>query len=279
MTIKKQENASMEILNTREAADLLNVNPQTLKNYIYSGKLPALKTPGGHHRIKKSDLKNIGFIIKEEKPPLHFSSGELWEAYNGLAVTLDATVEAFVKALDTRQIISSGHSSRVADLACSVGKGMGLAEKQLRELRLAALFHDVGKVGISEAILGKPGRLTDQEYFMIKKHPEIGEIIVKEMKHLSPLASSVRHHHERFDGKGYPDKIGGSDIELKARIIAVAEAYDFLNSDLSFRRGFSNDDILGEIKNCSGTQFDPSVVKYFIDHKGENKSNNLLKTN
>jgi HD-GYP domain-containing protein (c-di-GMP phosphodiesterase class II) len=180
-------------------------------------------------------------------------------------------VESLVKALDTRDIVASGHSSRVADLSCAVGDIMGFPEKELQDLKLAALFHDVGKIGISESILGKPGRLTDQEYFLVKKHPEIGEEIVEAVGHLNSIAPVVRHHHERFDGKGYPDKIGSSDIELNSRIISVADAYDFLRSELSFRRALSVDDSLQEIKDYSGTQFDPEVVKNFVETiKGHN---------
>lgn len=257
--------ASKEILNTREAAALLKVTTQTIKNYIYSGKLNAIKTPGGHHRIRRVDLKSLGFVIDEERSQQSFSTEELWDAYNKLLATFVTTVEAFIKALDTRDIISSGHSARVAGLSCAVGRNYGFSEKELRDLKLAALLHDVGKIGISENILGKPGRLTDQEFFLIKQHPEIGENLVSGVDHLRGLAPVIRHHHERFDGSGYPDKLGGSDIELNSRIISVADAFDFLRSDLSFRRAMSVDDSLQEIKSASGTQFDPDVVRIFVD--------------
>jgi excisionase family DNA binding protein len=257
--------ASKEILNTREAAALLKVTTQTIKNYIYSGKLKAIKTPGGHHRIRRVDLKSLGFVIDEERAQQTFSTEELWDAYNKLLATFVTTVEAFIKALDTRDIISSGHSARVAGLSCAVGRNFGFSEPALRDLKLAALLHDVGKIGISENILGKPGRLTDQEFFLIKQHPEIGENLVSGVDHLITLAPVIRHHHERFDGSGYPDKLGGSDIELNSRIISVADAFDFLRSDLSFRRAMSVDDSLQEIKSASGTQFDPDVVRIFVD--------------
>ena len=257
---------SKEILNTREAAALLKVTTQTIKNYIYSGRLKAIKTPGGHHRIRRIDLKSLGFVIEEEeKSQQNFSMEELWDAYNNLMCAFISTVESLIKALDTRDIVSSGHSSRVSDLSCSVGRAMRFSEKELQDLKLAALLHDVGKIGISESILGKPGRLTDQEFFLVKKHPEIGEKIVDAVENLKPIAPAIRHHHERFDGKGYPDKIGGSDIELNSRIISVSDAYDFLRSELSFRRAFSVDDSLQEIKDSSGTQLDPEIVKFFVD--------------
>jgi excisionase family DNA binding protein len=265
MTIKTKDITSKEILTTREAAALLKVVPQTIKNYIYSGKLKTLKTPGGHHRIRSIDLKSIGFVVEEEKDQQNLSMEEVWDNNNRLMGAFVSTVESLIKALDTRDIIQSGHSSRVANLSYAVGDKMGFSEKGLQDLRMGALLHDVGKIGISEVILGKPGRLTDQEYSLVKKHSEIGEEIVSEIEDLKPIASSVRHCHERFDGKGYPDGIRGSDIELNSRIISVADAYDFLRSDLSIRKALSGDDALQEIRNHSGTQFDPEIVKNFVD--------------
>jgi len=254
-----------EVLNTREAAGLIKVTTQTIKNYIYSGKLTAIKTPGGHHRIRKTDLEELGFVVEEKREHNQLTKEEITNAYNRLLHQYMATIEALMKALDERDIISSGHSARVADLSCQVGISMELSEQELRELRLAALLHDVGKIGISENILGKPGRLTDQEYFLVKKHPEIGEKLVGKIEFLQPLAASIRHCHERFDGKGYPDGIAGNVIDLNARIIAVADTYDYLRSDLSFRRALSVDDSLREIKRSAGSQLDPNTVKIFVD--------------
>ena len=136
MTIKTKDIVSKEIFTVREAAALLNVTTQTIKNYIYAGKLKVLKTPGGHHRIRRIDLKSLGFAVEEEKGPKNFSMDELWSAYNNLLNTIVSTVESFTKALDTRDIVSSGHSSRVADLSCTVGDVMGFSENELRDLRL-----------------------------------------------------------------------------------------------------------------------------------------------
>jgi len=254
---------SKEILNTREAAALLKVTTQTIKNYIYSGKLKAIKTPGGHHRIRRVDLQGLGFVVEEDMARQSFAPDDLWGAYNKLLDTFVRTVEAFIRALDTRDIVASGHSARVADLACGVGRNMGYSEQQMQDLRLAALLHDVGKVGISESILGKPGRLTDQEFFLIKQHPEIGEKIVAGVDRLRNIAPIIRHHHERFDGSGYPDRLRGNDIEMNSRIISVADTFDFLRSDLSFRKSLSVDDTLREISMSAGTQFDPDIVNAF----------------
>lgn len=256
---------SKEILNTREAAALLKVTTQTIKNYIYSGRLQAIKTPGGHHRIRRQDLQSIGFVADETRGLQSLSRDDLWTAYSGLLGTFIETVEALIKALDMRDILTSGHSSRVAEVSCAVGTHMGLREKDMQDLRLAALLHDVGKVGISDAILGKPGRLTEQEFFLVKKHCEIGEKIVSGVDYLRGVAPVIRHHHEFYNGKGYPDGIGGEDIELNARIIAIADAFDFLRSDLSFRAPLSLPETLSEIQGGAGAQFDPRVVDAFVD--------------
>ena len=251
-----------EVLSARESAGLMHVTTQTIKNYIYSGKLKALKTPGGHHRIRRSDLMNLGFIQNSGGTERSTTTG-LTPLYKHLFDQYIATIEVLMKALDDRDIIRSGHSSRVAALSCAVGENMGFAESELRDLKLAALLHDVGKIGISENILSKPRRLTDQEYFVVKKHPEIGEKIAGKVEVLQPLALSIRQSHERFDGKGYPDGVAGTAIDLNARIIAVTDTYDYLHSDLAYRRAFSNDDSIRELNKAAGLQFDPRIVTMF----------------
>lgn len=271
--VKKTKDLEVkEVLNTREAAGLIKVTTQTIKNYIYSGKLKAIKTPGGHHRIHRSALTKLGFIVDERGEPEMATLADLANSYSRLLDQYVATIEALMRALDERDIITSGHSSRVANMSCSVGQSMDFTDREIQDLRLTALLHDVGKIGISENILGKPGRLTDQEYFLVKKHPEIGEKIVAKVELLQPLAVSIRQCHERFDGKGYPDGIVGTEIDLKARIIAVADTFDFLRSDLSFRRALSVDDSLREINKVAGTQLDPHVVKLFVDNVNGNRA-------
>jgi excisionase family DNA binding protein len=256
MTKKTSTVEFKEMISTREAARLLHVTTQTIKNYIYSGRLKGIKTPGGHHRILRSDLINLGFSEGSRKPERSAANSYLFEQYV-------ETIKAFMNALDDRDIIKSGHSSRVAGLSSTIGQNLKFAESELRDLKLAALLHDVGKIGISENILGKPGTLTDQEYFVVKEHAEIGEKLVGKVELLQPLALSIRQCHERFDGKGYPDGVAGTAIDLKARIIAVADTYDYLRSDLAYRRALSHDDSIRELKKSAGLQFDPQIVTMF----------------
>ena len=265
MAKQKADLHTKEILNTREAAALLKVTPQTIKNYIYSDKLPAIKTPGGHHRIRRIDLASLGFDLHESSGHASPTVEQLLQAYNDLLQTFTHTVESLIRALDSRDVVTAGHSGRVADLSCDIGRRLHLTDSDLQDLHLSALLHDVGKIGISETILGKPGRLTEQEFMQIKQHSAIGERIVANVGNMQGIASSIRHHHERYDGAGYPDAISGSDIELNSRIIAVAESYDFLRSDLSYRHALPPEASLQQITGGSGSQFDPVVVNAFVD--------------
>lgn len=263
--MKKVPLAQKEILKTREAAELLKVTTQTIKNYIYSGKLKALKTPGGHHRIRRSDLKEIGFIEDLPGEEGRLGREELYQIYKDLLGSYIATIKVILKALDSRDVIATGHSQRVADYSIMIADRLGLSSMEKRNLELSALLHDVGKIGISEYILGKPGKLTDQELFMIKQHPEIGEHILEGVEFLKPTIATIRHHHERFDGQGYPDGLAGNNIPLPARIISAVETYDFLSSDLSYRKALSQQEVFDEMKRASGSQLDPEIVSTFLE--------------
>jgi len=256
--------AQKDILRTREAAAMLKVTTQTIKNYIYSGRLKALKTPGGHHRIRKSDLKELGFLDEIPGEEETLSREELYRRYQDLLNSYSSTIKAILKALDTRDTITPGHSQRVAEYSRELAQRLGLSSEEKRNLDLAALLHDVGKIGMSEYVLGKPGKLTEQELYMIKKHPEFGENLLKNIAFLKSTLPSIRHHHERFDGNGYPDGLAGMNIPLPARIIATTETYDFLTSDLSYRDALSKGQAFEELKRASGTQLDPEIVRTFI---------------
>ncbi len=262
--MKTDHTTRKEILRTREAAELLKVTTQTIKNYIYSGKLNALKTPGGHHRIRRADLKEIGFIEDLPGEEGTLNREEMYQLYKDLLNSYVDTIKALLKALDARDAITSGHSLRVAEYCNAVAQRLGFSTIEKRNLELAALLHDVGKIGISEYILGKPGKLTEQELFMVQKHPEIGEGIINGVEFLKPIISAIRHHHERFDGRGYPDGLSGYDIPLASRIISAAETYDVLTAGIPYKDVLSKEQAFDELRRSSGNQLDPEIVSTFV---------------
>ena len=261
--MKTDHKTKKEILKTREAAELMKVTTQTIKNYIYSGKLNALKTPGGHHRIRRADLKEIGFIEDLPGEEGSLNREEMYQLKDLLNAYVD-TIKALLKALDTRDAITSGHSLRVAEYCKAVAQRLGFSTVERRNLELAALLHDLGKIGNSEYILGKPGKLTEQELFMVQKHPEIGGGILDEVEFLKPIIAAVRHHHERFDGRGYPDGLAGEQIPLASRIISAAETYDVLTAGIPYKEVLSRDQAFEELRRSSGNQLDPEIVNTFI---------------
>jgi putative nucleotidyltransferase with HDIG domain len=174
------------------------------------------------------------------------------------------TLEALSRSVDAKSPWTAGHSERVTDLALKIGSVLKLDPEQLNILHRGGLLHDVGKIGVPSAILDKPGKLTDEEFEIIKTHPSQGVQILEPIKSFSDIFPIVVQHHERYDGKGYPQGLSGDAISLGARILAVADSYDAIVSDRSFRKGASRSEALDIIKEVSGTQFDPEVVKAFL---------------
>jgi len=170
------------------------------------------------------------------------------------------TVHALATAIDTKDRYTRGHSDGVTNYSVLIGKAMDFDSRELEDLRIAALFHDIGKIGIDESILRKPGKLTEQEFEEIKKHPDYGANILESIPQLRDIIPVVRHHHERFDGNGYPMGLRGDAIPLNARIISVADTFDAMSTDRPYRKGLPVNTCLEEIKRCAGTQFDPEIA-------------------
>lgn len=174
------------------------------------------------------------------------------------------TIEALTAAIDAKDPYTCGHSERVAWVSKQVALAMGLDEAEAERIRTAGVVHDVGKIGVPERVLCKPGKLTDEEFASIKLHPEIGHRILKGVVLLEHTLPGVLHHHERFDGRGYPHGLKGEDIPLQARIIGIADTFDAMSSSRSYRPAVSREKVLAEIARCAGTQFDPEVVQAFF---------------
>lgn len=172
---------------------------------------------------------------------------------------------ALSKAVDAKDHYTNGHSSRVAEYAKEIAKRMGKSEKEQEEIYELGLLHDIGKIGVSEEIINKEGRLTDEEFDEIKKHTLTGWEILKTITEIPWLSKGARWHHERYDGNGYPDGLKGKEIPEEARIICLADSYDAMTSKRSYSVPKSQKEVRDEIVRCSGTQFDPDIAIYLLE--------------
>ncbi|MGE5628338.1 MAG: HD-GYP domain-containing protein [Solirubrobacterales bacterium] len=179
------------------------------------------------------------------------------------------TVDALMRAVEARDKYTEGHSQRVAVAVEMIARELKYSESRIDQLNMASLLHDVGKIGIDDNILNKPGKLTAAEYDEIKKHPEIGYNILKDVKNLGNVIDLVRHHHERYDGLGYPDGKNKDELAFDIFIIQLADAIDAMATDRPYRRALSEDEINDEIDKNSGTQFHPEVVKAYFNAKAK----------
>ena len=191
-------------------------------------------------------MKTSGFLYKELK-----------EIFISTVYTLAETIEM-------RDNYTGNHTKRVMEYSYAIGEALGMKKDPLEELRLSAILHDIGKIGVRDDVLLKPGKLTDEEFALMKKHPVFGEEILMKIKGLEHIIPGVKHHHERHDGKGYPDGLKEDEIELNAKIISVADTFDAMTSDRPYRKGLDPKIAIEELIRCSGTQFDVKIVDAFI---------------
>jgi putative two-component system response regulator len=173
-------------------------------------------------------------------------------------------VQTLAEAIDAKDTYTNGHSGRVATYSREIAKRYGYSLKRQDEIYMMGLLHDVGKIGVPDSIINKPAKLTDEEYDQIKAHPVMGARILKNIKERPKLAVGARWHHERYDGKGYPDGLSGTDIPEEARIIAVADAYDAMTSRRSYRQILPQAAVRQELERGRGTQFDPELLDIFL---------------
>ena len=184
-------------------------------------------------------------------------------------------VSSLASAIDAKDTYTNGHSDRVARYSREIARRAGYEGNRLEDIYMMGLLHDVGKIGIPDAVINKPARLTDEEYDIIKTHPIMGARILGNIKEMPKLANGAHWHHERFDGRGYPDKLSGENIPEEARIIAVADAYDAMTSHRSYRDILPQDIVRKEIKNGKGTQFDPAFADIMLIMIEEDKDYQL----
>ncbi|MBO4934234.1 MAG: HD-GYP domain-containing protein [Clostridia bacterium] len=176
----------------------------------------------------------------------------------------DEMVETLAYTIDAKDKYTNGHSFRVMEYSVALAESLGMEPAEVNELHREALLHDIGKIGIPDSVLNKPGKLTDEEFAIIKSHTTIGGNILSKYSDLEDAASAAIHHHERYDGSGYPEGIAGADIPEHSRIISIADAYDAMNSSRIYRAALPRDVIRRELVNGSGTQFDPVLLEAFL---------------
>ena len=173
-------------------------------------------------------------------------------------------IKALSGAIDAKDTYTNGHSTRVADYSKEIARQAGYSEKMQNDIYMMGLLHDVGKIGVPDAIINKPAKLSDEEYSIIQNHPVMGAKILKNITEFPKLVTGARWHHERYDGKGYPDGLCGEEIPIEARIIAVADAYDAMSSRRSYREELPQDIVRSEVEKGKGTQFDPKFAKIML---------------
>lgn len=221
--------------------------------------------------IQIINKKNGGAFTNEDEELLSGMCSQIAIALEN-AKLYQATKDQFVEsimslagAIDAKDAYTNGHSKRVTEYSLSIGREMGLSDESLEDLEFMAILHDVGKIGIRDAILNKQAMLDDDEFAIMKSHTKIGAKIMEEMRSLRNLAIGAKYHHEKFDGTGYYEGLKQDEIPFEARIIAVADAYDAMTTDRPYRKGLTHEAAVDEIKRCSGSHFDPAVAEAFCE--------------
>jgi HD-GYP domain-containing protein (c-di-GMP phosphodiesterase class II) len=212
-----------------------------------------------HGDFDSVDSKLLNSIANESA--IYLENAVLFEDVHGLMMGL---LHSLTSAVDAKDAYTCGHSERVAALSKMLAQQAGMEEAFVERIYMAGLLHDVGKIGVPEAVLRKPGRLTAEEFEAMKKHPAIGARILEDVKQIKDIIPGVLHHHERYDGRGYPDGLSGQNIPLMGRIICLADCFDAMTSTRTYRKAMPLEVALADIRRCSGTQFDPGLAEAFL---------------
>ncbi len=243
------------------------------------------------HYDLKQEIKRLNQVTREQNFKLQDMNRNLEqkvrertkqvaEKHHELRTAYVQTIRALAEAVDAKDAYTRGHSERVGVYASKIARAMEFPKEFIERVYIAGLLHDVGKIGVRDAVITKPDRLTPDEYAEIKKHPEIGAKILEPVSFLSDVVSCVRHHHEWFDGseRGYPNQLRGDQIPLPSRIILVADTVEAMTSDRPYRKGLPLEVVIAEVHKYSGTQFDPACVKAFI-HVLEREGERFIQQN
>ena len=210
-------------------------------------------------------LIESGIKSVEQMQEIRRINSELSETNKKLEQSYMESIETIRHTVEAKDTYTRGHSDRVSEYSVLLGKKLGLSDEDIRLLRIGGLFHDVGKIGVPDNILQKDGKLTDEEYDEIKKHPNIGANILSSSSIFKDIIPIVKYHHERYDGKGYPGKLKGDDIPYLARIAAIADSFDAMTSRRTYRDSLPIKKVISEYEKNKGTQFDPELADAFLD--------------
>ena len=225
---------------------------------LEGSRIAALTATIGDRELDDRQLRLLAGLAHQAKLAI-----ESAEHYENLERTFVSTVASLANALEANDAYTSSHARWITDMAMLVGRELRLDREAMKRLELGALFHDIGKIGIPSEILQKPGPLTDEEFEIVKEHPELGEKILAPIERLSEVRPIVRACHERWDGLGYPDGKSGLDIPIEARIVLVCDAFHAMVTDRPYRARLSDGEAMARLAESAGTQFDPDVVETF----------------
>jgi response regulator RpfG family c-di-GMP phosphodiesterase len=248
--------------------------------FLSSGFKKKIRSAISHPLMAKGKVIGILTLVRTDHHLSPFTTGQLHSLsiiaskaasaienstlYEELRDSYMETLTALANAVEARDIYTRGHTERVWYMAEFIAREMGWSEDKLWEVRMGGILHDIGKIGVPDAILNKPEALTQEEFEIMKQHPACGAKILEGISFLKPALPYVLYHHERFDGGGYPYGLGGEDIPIQGRLMAVVDTFDAITSDRPYRRSKGFELAIKEIKDCSGTQFDPEVAKTFV---------------
>jgi response regulator RpfG family c-di-GMP phosphodiesterase len=224
-----------------------------LKPFSFDVLIVTIRNALGKHALERQ--------LQEYQSNLENKVREQTEVINSMYIR---SINALIKALEAKDFYTRGHSQRVTMISLAIGREMNLSSTHLEDLRRAAILHDLGKIGVREGVLNKPAKLTQEEFREVVRHPEVGTQILSPIPLFRRLLPAILHHHERFDGSGYPGGLARTDIPIDSRIMTVADAYDAMTSDRAYRSALPVEKAMAEIQRCSGTQFDPEIVSIFL---------------
>jgi len=210
-------------------------------------------------------VRNASGMLRRQATTLQARSRELMESYRRLEVSSLEAIESLNATVDAKDPYTAGHSARVQRIALAVAEELGLPAPRLDAVRFGGLFHDIGKIAVPDSVLTKPGALDDEEFAIVKRHPADGAEIVSHFSRLREAVPLIRHHHERWDGNGYPDRLVGDEIPLEACVVGLADAWDAMTTDRPYRAALSVEQAAAEVRRCRGSQFSPIVVDAFFD--------------